>query len=547
MLRLQLLCAVDELCVPAFVSPDEMGELVDDIETMFDWYHSNCSVGLLFQFSYCHFWLTRHFLWFSLILRCKQQNVDEMLGTIVWFRSLEWTMIYASHVEGILIARVHPEDHRYCLQAFEWISIRTQHHSEFVWDSRIGWATVPGAPTLLTTAPMVLPYKWSEIPVTPMTGWNALLGSGSLLKLTLLSLHSASSQTLLEAPSDKHTFCWWTCTNRFACHEAIATILRTLKEPAKSGIAILCADSCTCHAFPWIASFLADYLEHCTLTMVKNGWCPRWKICWDTMPGFPCKSRHRHPQWYLHWSTKAAEEVGLWKIANCQNFADAHAGCNIYCLMNVDWLHQLLKGLFKDHTWEWIVSFLEDIYGQEKGLDLIDEWFSIIPRFSNTRKFGDKLTCVTQWTGAEYKDLMMVWLQVHQLCHRLHIDCLLPLLRWNHTQIPTDALSSISSNIHLFLPYRKSHSMSKIPKIHSLLHYIKCIREMGSANNSDTKISKAAHKNLIKDGYHSSNEINYILQMLQWETRLLLIKSRVSILLRIVKSDLILRNADIYR
>jgi len=33
---LQLLCAVNELCVPVFVSPDEIGDLVDDIETMFD-------------------------------------------------------------------------------------------------------------------------------------------------------------------------------------------------------------------------------------------------------------------------------------------------------------------------------------------------------------------------------------------------------------------------------------------------------------------------------------------------------------------------------
>ena len=29
-------CAVDELCVPAFVGPEEMGDSVDDIETMFD-------------------------------------------------------------------------------------------------------------------------------------------------------------------------------------------------------------------------------------------------------------------------------------------------------------------------------------------------------------------------------------------------------------------------------------------------------------------------------------------------------------------------------
>ena len=37
------------------------------------------------------------------------------------------------------------------------------------------------------------------------------------------------------------------------------------------------------------------------------------------------------------------------------------------------------------------------------------------------------------------------------------------------------ALSGITNSIHLFLPYHKSHSMSKIPKIDSLLHYIKCI------------------------------------------------------------------------
>jgi hypothetical protein len=34
--RLQLLCAVDELCVPAFVGSDEMGVEVDDIGTMLD-------------------------------------------------------------------------------------------------------------------------------------------------------------------------------------------------------------------------------------------------------------------------------------------------------------------------------------------------------------------------------------------------------------------------------------------------------------------------------------------------------------------------------
>ncbi|KAF8241405.1 hypothetical protein K440DRAFT_514653, partial [Wilcoxina mikolae CBS 423.85] len=52
-----------------------------------------------------------------------------------------------------------------------------------------------------------------------------------------------------------------------------------------------------------------------------------------------------------------------------------------------------------------------------------------------------------------------------------------------------------------------------IPKIHFLFHYINCIKEMDSANNSDTQVSVAAHENLIKEGYHASNIVDYIPQM----------------------------------
>jgi len=44
---------------------------------------------------------------------------------------------------------------------------------------------------------------------------NVLLESDTLLKLTHLTLHSTSSQTLLEASSDLNTFCW--------CSQAIKT------------------------------------------------------------------------------------------------------------------------------------------------------------------------------------------------------------------------------------------------------------------------------------------------------------------------------------
>ncbi|KAF8241499.1 hypothetical protein K440DRAFT_509920, partial [Wilcoxina mikolae CBS 423.85] len=82
-----------------------------------------------------------------------------------------------------------------------------------------------------------------------------------------------------------------------------------------------------------------------------------------------------------------------------------------------------------------------------------------------------------------------------------------------------DALHAISRSIHLFLPYRNNQSINKIPKIHSLFHYIECIKEMGSADNSDTEVSEATHKNIFEDGYPASNQVDYIPQLLRWETR----------------------------
>jgi len=59
-----------------------------------------------------------------------------------------------------------------------------------------------GVLILVTITPMVLLYQSSEIPVTPKACQNAPLGSDTLMKLTHLTLHSTSSQALLEASSD---------------------------------------------------------------------------------------------------------------------------------------------------------------------------------------------------------------------------------------------------------------------------------------------------------------------------------------------------------
>jgi len=67
---------------------------------------------------------------------------------------------------------------------------------------------VPG-PIIITS--VVLFYQSSEVSVTQKVGRSNLLWSDSLLKLMHLSLHSTSSQTLLESSSEYNTCCWcWT-------------------------------------------------------------------------------------------------------------------------------------------------------------------------------------------------------------------------------------------------------------------------------------------------------------------------------------------------
>jgi len=73
--QFQLLFGNDQLCVPTFVGPDEVGDLVDDIETMFNWYHSNWVAGLLFRFYQVSF-LTQ--LPFTLVL------LNQAIQTIEW-------------------------------------------------------------------------------------------------------------------------------------------------------------------------------------------------------------------------------------------------------------------------------------------------------------------------------------------------------------------------------------------------------------------------------------------------------------------------------
>ena len=304
-----------------------------------------------------------------------------------------------------------------------------------------------------------------------------------------------------------------------------------------------CADGQTHIVFPQISSFLADYPEQCLMTLVKQGWCPRCKLPPAKFPGYNRQPTRHSSEQYFDMSEDVAASLGYWKFTDFALFCDFHKACDIFSCLGVDRLHQLLKGVFHDHLWKWVIKVLESIYRVGKAAELVDKRFAEMPQFTDLRNFRHKFSAIQQWTGAEYKDMVKVWLAVlapllkgypdHMRLLKAVTDFILITSYHSHSDSTLgylqDAHNAISRSLPLFSDFCKSEDASGIPKLHTIYHSIECIREMHSSDNTDMKQTESAYRWLIKNGYWASNKVEYVSQILEWERRLFHIKGRVNL------------------
>ena len=61
------------------------------------------------------------------------------------------------------------------------------------------------------------------------------------------------------------------------------------------------------------------------------------------------------------------------RLTATQPFTEHFPNANVYELISPDLLHQLVKGVFKDHLVEWVCEYLEGEHGKSKADSILDK------------------------------------------------------------------------------------------------------------------------------------------------------------------------------
>ena len=357
------------------------------------------------------------------------------------------------------------------------------------------------------------------------------LSIGNIDKDTRRQTSSHATVLLGYIPTSKLT-CFSDNTRSLAGYRLFHYCMRQILDPliaaGTDGIEMVCADGWVRSVHPILAAYIADHPERCLVASCKENRCPQCTIptckLGDPLDSILYREPYRTVKILQHKATgrrvKAFKDEGL-RAVNAPFWSDLPF-TNIFTCLTPDLLHQLHKGIFKDH----LVSWCQAIAGKEE----IDRRFNSMTSHSNLRHFRDGISLVSQWTGHEFKEMEKVFVgllsgavqpRVLQAARSV-LDFIyysqLPVQSTQSLNALRTSLNEFHDNKQIFLDLGVRDDFN-FPKLHAMQHYIDVIKSRGSPDQFNTELPERLHIDFAKDAYRATNKHNYIRQMTKWLER----------------------------
>ncbi|KAG6905029.1 hypothetical protein DXG01_005543 [Tephrocybe rancida] len=283
-----------------------------------------------------------------------------------------------------------------------------------------------------------------------------------------------------------------------------------------------------------LGPYIADYPEQVLTSCVVQGWCAKCNALHNNLDGEGGRRSHDLTLALMDamGSQVLWDEYGI--VDGIMPFTHYFPRADIHELLAPDLLHQLIKGVFKDHLVTWVNEYLELTYGSAGAARImadIDRRIAAAPPFPNLRRFPEGRG-FKQWTGDDSKALMKVYLpaivgyvppQMVRTIAAFMEFCYLvrrSVIDEDDLVAIDDALATFHRERVIFEHEGVRPDGFSLPRQHSMVHYRHLIQEFGAPNGLCSSITESKHIKAVKEPWRRSNRYEALGQMLITNQRL---------------------------
>ncbi|KAG9090752.1 hypothetical protein FS749_000314 [Ceratobasidium sp. UAMH 11750] len=323
-------------------------------------------------------------------------------------------------------------------------------------------------------------------------------------------------------------------------HQCMELLLKPLADACTNkGEEVVCWDGGVQCIYPVLAAYVANFPEQCKVACTKTTHCPLCTVKPSQrgdLGDAPLRTRDGVIEAMAeHQATGSARfnRLGLWDVPP---FWEQHPYVDVGCLLTPDLLHQLHKGVLKDHLTKWVSHILTK--------QTVDERHTTMPEYHGMRHFKHGISAVSQWTGRELKEMAKILVPVTSDADPQVVRAaraLLDFVYLAHSSSLTDSeLEAMEQALRTFHQLKRvfkakgavttRQAFHGIPKIHMISHYVHLIRELGTPDGYNTETSERLHIDFAKLGYRASNKVNATKQMAFYMQRMEAIKMHAAYL-----------------